>query len=54
MTSELVLSPLAVRLSAGELDDTVVEPDLFVVSDLLKFDVYGCVGSPDLVIVSFS
>ena len=46
------LAPLAVRLGAKEddSDDTVLEPDVFVVCDGTKMGKSGCVGAPDLVI----
>lgn len=45
------MSPLDVRLpKSGEADediDTVVQPDLFIVSDLNKLDARGLRGAPD-------
>jgi Uma2 family endonuclease len=46
----LYLSPLDVRLNADTLDDTVVQPDLFVTCDKSKFDDKSYKGAPDLVI----
>jgi Uma2 family endonuclease len=43
-------APFAVRLNANTDDDTVVEPDIFVVCDRSKLDGKSCVGAPDLVI----
>ena len=44
-------APLSVRLNADTYDDTVVEPDIFVVCDESKLqDSKGVVGSPDLII----
>ncbi len=49
-------APSDVRLpnKLKEVDDkqvyTVVQPDLFVVCDLLKLDEQGCVGAPDFII----
>ena len=47
---ELFTAPLDVRLSVDEADDTVVQPDLFVVCDKTKIGDKACIGAPDLVI----
>ena len=47
---EAYYAPLAVRLNAGDFDDTVVEPDLLVVSDETEIDIRGVKGAPDLII----
>ena len=38
------------RLNADSNDDIVVQPDIFIVCDLSKITMEGCVGSPDLII----
>ena len=43
-------APFDVRLNAKADDDTVVQPDILVVSDPSKFDPKGIVGAPDLII----
>ena len=43
-------APFDVRLNAACGDDTVVQPDVFVVCDKTKLDGKSCVGAPDLVI----
>jgi Uma2 family endonuclease len=43
-------APLAVRLNAGTLDDTVVEPDIMVVCDRSKLDKNSIIGAPDMVV----
>lgn len=48
-------APFDVRLFETEGDapgdvDTVVEPDISVVCDKSKIDLYGCKGAPDLII----
>ena len=43
-------APLDVRLNADADDDTVVQPDMLVVSDRSKIDKGGIRGAPDLVI----
>lgn len=47
---ELFNAPSDVRLAADGDDDTVVQPDLFVVCDKSKLDGQNCNGAPDLVI----
>ena len=47
---EVFLSPLDVRLNYDTKDDTVVQPDLFIVCDKNKIDNKGCKGVPDLMI----
>lgn len=52
---EVLARPLGVRLfekpgDAPEDVDTVVESDILVVCDKSKFDKYGCVGAPDLIV----
>ena len=47
---ELFMAPADVRLSYDTTDDTVVQPDLFVVCDKSKLDGKACIGAPDLVI----
>ena len=42
--------PYDVRLNADSGDDTVVQPDLFVVCDRSKISQKGCKGAPDMVI----
>jgi Uma2 family endonuclease len=54
-TCEVYPAPFDVRLlvarkSQPALAETVVQPDLCVVSDLSKLDDRGCVGAPDLVV----
>ena len=45
------VAPLDVRLNAEGADDTVVQPDIFVVCDESKLkDVKSVIGSPDLII----
>ena len=43
-------APFAVRLNAAAGDDTVLEPDLFVVCDMSKLDGKACNGAPDMII----
>ena len=38
------------RLNADDTDDTVVEPDVFVVCDKSKLDKKGVSGAPDFII----
>lgn len=49
--SHVYIAPLDVRLpKSGEADnlvDTVVQPDVFIVSDLHKVDIRGVRGAPD-------
>jgi len=47
---ELFVAPYDVRLNVDTGDDTVVQPDLFVVCDKSKLDGQACLGAPDLVI----
>lgn len=48
---KVYFAPTPVRLFVGvEQVDTVVEPDLFIVSDPNKLVDYGCCGTPDVVI----
>ena len=47
---DVFIAPSDVRLAAGGEDDTVVQPDLFVVCDKSKLDGQNCNGPPDLVI----
>ena len=47
---KVFLSPADVRLNPDGADDTVVQPDLFVVCDHTRLDGRACVGPPDLVI----
>ena len=47
----LFIAPFDVRLDVGDEDDTVVQPDLFVVCDSSKLaDKRFCKGAPDLVV----
>ena len=43
-------SPFGVRLNAATGDNTILEPDLFVVCDMSKLDGKSCNGAPDMVI----
>ena len=43
-------APFDVRLNADTKDNTVVQPDLFVVCDKSKLNGISCVGAPDLVV----
>jgi Uma2 family endonuclease len=47
---QVFISPLDVFLNENRFDDTVVQPDLFVVCDKNKITKKGCEGSPDLII----
>ena len=47
---EVFDAPFDVRLDADGADDTVVQPDIFVVCDLSKIDRRGLRGAPDLII----
>jgi len=47
---ELFVAPSDVRLNAHQGDDTVFQPDLYVVCDKTKFHERGYLGAPDLVI----
>ena len=47
---EVFIAPTTVRLNPQTKDDTVFEPDLFVVCDRKKLDDKACNGAPDLVI----
>ena len=49
---QVIASPFDVRLfyEEDESDDTVVQPDLVVVCDPVKFGPEGCRGAPDLVV----
>ncbi|MCL2063812.1 MAG: Uma2 family endonuclease [Candidatus Cloacimonetes bacterium] len=46
----LLYAPSSVKLNASELNDTVFEPDLFVVCDRSKLDGRTYNGVPDLII----
>ena len=46
----VLFAPFGVRLNVNEGDNTVLEPDLFVVCDESKLDGYSCIGAPDLVV----
>ena len=45
-------APVDVRLNADDADDTVVQPDVFVVCDKSKFEIggRGIIGAPDFII----
>jgi len=43
-------APFDVRLNADTLDDTVVQPDILIVSDHSILDDAGCAGVPDMVV----
>jgi Uma2 family endonuclease len=47
---KIFTAPLDVRLSTASDTETIVHPDIFVVSDNSKINKNGCVGSPDLVV----
>jgi Uma2 family endonuclease len=47
---KLHTAPSDVRLNHASGDDTVLQPDLFVVCDRSKLDGRSCLGAPDLVI----
>jgi len=47
---ELFVAPSDVRLTFENNDDTVFQPDLYVVCDKSKLHERGCLGAPDLVI----
>ena len=47
---KVFMAPFGVRLNADSGDNTILEPDLFVVCDLKKLDGKSCVGAPDLVV----
>lgn len=47
---EVFLAPFDVRLTTGEEDDSVVQPDLTVVCDASKIDAQGCKDVPDMVV----
>ena len=44
------ISPFDVRLNPDSGDDTVVQPDIFIVCDRTKIDAKGCNGAPDMII----
>ena len=45
------ISPFDIRLfGAGDYDDTIVQPDVFVVCDRSKIDERGVNGAPDLAV----
>lgn len=46
----LFIAPADVRLNQDQGDDTVVQPDLFVVCDPSKLDGQNCNGAPDLIV----
>ena len=46
----VVLSPADVRLNFDTKDNTVVQPDVFVVCDKSKLDGQNCNGAPDFVL----
>ena len=48
---KVFFAPFDVRLGGlGDEDDTVVQPDLVVVSDKSKIDEKGCNGAPDIIV----
>jgi len=48
---EVYAAPFDVRLNAEDADDTVVQPDLFVICDSFKLrDSISCQGAPDFII----
>ena len=47
---KVFVAPFAVRLNAAAGDNTVLEPDLFVVCDMAKLDGKSCNGAPDMVV----
>ena len=47
---EVFHAPFDVRLNADSDDDTVMQPDIFVVCDKSKIDDKGCNGAPDMII----
>jgi len=49
-TCQLFSEVVDVRLNMNGADDTVVQPDIFVVCDQSKLEDGGCVGTPDFVI----
>ena len=49
-TCDFFVAPSDVRLNYKDEDNTVVQPDLFVVCDKTKLDGQNCNGAPDLVI----
>ena len=49
-TCELFYAPTDVRLNPFSDDDTVFQPDIFVVCDQSKLDERSCNGAPDFVI----
>lgn len=46
----MFIAPFDVRLNADNTDDTVVQPDVFVVCDKSKLDGKSCKGVPDMII----
>ena len=46
---KVFIAPFDVRLNVRHKDDTVVQPDLFVVCDMSKLDGKACNGAPDMV-----
>ena len=46
----VLVAPSDVRLNSDKADDTVVQPDLFIVCDKNKLDGQNCNGAPDLVV----
>ena len=52
---QVFFAPFDVRFpkqgeNADEQIDTVVQPDICVICDASKIDVYGCCGAPDLIV----
>ncbi|MCL2099675.1 MAG: Uma2 family endonuclease [Oscillospiraceae bacterium] len=47
---KVFVAPFSVRLNSGSFDDTVVEPDVFVVCDKSKLNGKSVKGAPDMVI----
>lgn len=47
---KVYVAPFDVRLSPGQRRDTVVQPDISVISNLSKLDDQGCEGAPDWII----
>ena len=49
-SAKVFITPFDVRLNPKGKDDTVVQPDLIVVSDMSKLDGKCCRGNPDLIV----
>ena len=47
---EVFTAPFDVRLNPNDEDNTVVQPDIFVVCDKSKLDEKCCKGAPDLIV----